>query len=212
MAATSKFFAYLERLRWIKRWGLKRNVVEENVMEHSWQVATIAHVLAIIHQRKFGGEIDPNQVATMALYHDVSEIITGDLPSPIKYHSDRILSAYRMIEHEAEAELLGLLPQEFQKDFENILLHNKVDENVSRYVKAADLISAFLKCQLEVNSGNPEFEDAQRAIEDSIRQLAMPEVDFFMATFVDSYLLTLDELLQQHDAELKNDDNVRKPV
>lgn len=202
MAAASKFFAYLERLRWIKRWGLKRNVVEENVMEHSWQVATISHVLAIIHNKKFDGYIDPNQVATAALYHDVSEIITGDLPSPIKYHSDRILSAYRIIEHEAEEELLGLLPKDMQSDFEDILLHEKVDSKVATFVKAADLISAFLKCQLEVNSGNHEFEDAQKAIEDSIRQLAMPEVDYFMATFVDSYLLSLDELLKQHDERL----------
>ena len=203
MEAASRFFAYLERLRWIKRWGLKRNVVEENVMEHSWQVATIAHVLAIIHQKHFDGDIDPNQVATTALYHDVSEIITGDLPSPIKYHSEKILSAYRMIEHEAEEELLGLLPKNLQAEFEAILLHEKVDAKVSRFVKAADLISAFLKCQLEVKSGNHEFEDAQRTIEESIRQLAMPEVDYFMATFVDSYLLTLDELLKQHDANLK---------
>lgn len=203
MAATSRFFAYLERLRWIKRWGLKRNVVEENVMEHSWQVATIAHVLAIIHKKKFAGDIDPHQVATAALYHDVSEIITGDLPSPIKYHSERILSAYRMIEHEAEEELLGLLPADLQKDFETILLHDKVDNKVAGFVKAADLISAFLKCQLEVNSGNSEFEDAQKAIEESIRNLDMPEVEYFMATFVDSYLLTLDELLKQHDETLK---------
>ena len=202
MAATSKFFAYLERLRWIKRWGLKRNVVEENVMEHSWQVATIAHVLAIIHQKKFNGAIDPNQVATTALYHDVSEIITGDLPSPIKYHSDRILSAYRIIENEAEEELLNLLPDDLRADFGSILLHQKVDPKVANFVKAADLISAFLKCQLEVNSGNHEFEDAQKAIEDSIRKLEMPEVDYFMATFVDSYLLTLDELLKQHDRTL----------
>ncbi len=203
MGAASRFFAYLERLRWIKRWGLKRNVVEENVMEHSWQVATIAHVLAIIHQKKFNGSIDPNQVATTALYHDVSEIITGDLPSPIKYHSEKILSAYRVIEHEAEEELLGLLPKSLQGEFESILLHDKVDTKVSSFVKAADLISAFLKCQLEVKSGNHEFEDAQKTIEDTIRQLNMPEVDYFMATFVDSYLLTLDELLKQHDASLE---------
>ncbi|PIE41103.1 MAG: 5'-deoxynucleotidase [Gammaproteobacteria bacterium] len=203
MAATSKFFAYLERLRWIKRWGLKRNVVEENVMEHSWQVATISHVLAVIHQKKFNGDIDPGQVATAALYHDVSEIITGDLPSPIKYHSDRILTAYRMIEREAEEELLGLLPLNMQADFADILIHENINKKVARFVKAADLISAFLKCRLEVNSGNHEFDDAQKAVEEAIRQLSMPEVDYFMTTFVDSYLLTLDELLKQHDKTLK---------
>ncbi|MCG8315946.1 MAG: 5'-deoxynucleotidase [Pseudomonadales bacterium] len=203
MTGTSKFFAYLERLRWIKRWGLKRNVVEENVMEHSWQVATIAHVLAIIHQKKFSGDIDPNLVATTALYHDVSEIITGDLPSPVKYHSERILSAYRVIEQEAEEELLGLLPSDMQDSFSSMLLHKQVDTKVAEFVKAADLISAFLKCQLEVNSGNHEFQDAQNSIEETIRGLTMPEVDYFMATFVDSYLLTLDELLKQHDASIR---------
>lgn len=199
MKAQSRFFAYLERLRWIKRWGLKRNVVEENVMEHSWQVATIAHVLAIIERDKFGGDVVPEQVATAALYHDVSEIITGDLPSPIKYHSPRISQAYKAIEHEAELELLSLLPDELQASFNQLLLHEQLDSKIARLIKAADLISAFLKCQLEVNAGNPEFHDARATLEARIRQLDMAAVDYFMYTFVDSYLLTLDELLKQHE-------------
>lgn len=200
MKATSRFFAYLERLRWIKRWGLKRNVIEENVMEHSWQVATIAHALAVIHKDVFDGDIDEGEVVIAALYHDASEIITGDMPSPVKYHSERILSAYRDIENEAEQELLGLLPAALQDRFAPVLLHNRVNPEVTTFVKAADLISAFLKCQLEVNAGNHEFVDAQQTIESSIRQLQMQEVDYFMTTFVDSYLLTLDELLKQHDS------------
>jgi 5'-deoxynucleotidase len=199
MAASSKFFAYLGRLKWIKRWGLKRNVEEENVMEHSWQVATIAHALAVIHNIEFGGDIDVYKVATTALYHDASEIITGDLPSPIKYHSLKIQSAYKEIESEAEKELLAFLPHKFQQHYKMLLLHDSISADISRFVKAADLISAYVKCQLEMQAGNNEFKTAMIDIEARIRQLNMQEVDYFMKTFNDSYLLTLDELLSAHD-------------
>ncbi len=195
----SKFFAYLERLRWIKRWGLKRNVVEENVMEHSWQVATIAHVLGLIHQQLFAGRVAPEKIAAAALYHDVSEIITGDMPSPIKYYSDAISRAYKEIEAVAEQEVLKTLPQELQAPFIPLLLHHEADPEVARFVKAADIISAYLKCRLEVNSGNREFDDAMATIEKQIRLLDMREVDYFMENFTDSYLLTLDELLANHE-------------
>jgi len=199
MSITSRFFAYLSRLRLIKRWGLMRNVVEENVMEHSWQVATIAHALAIIGRDVFNQPINPDRVATTALYHDCSEIITGDLPSPIKYHSETIAKAYKAIEDEAEAELLGLLPEKLQAGFSPYLLHQQIEPETSVLVKAADLISAYLKCQLELDAGNKEFKDAMTEIEASIRRLNRQEVDYFMATFVDSYQLTLDELLASHD-------------
>lgn len=197
----SKFFAYLERLRWIKRWGLMRNVVEENVMEHSWQVATIAHVLGLIHQQKFAGQTDPNKIAVAALYHDVSEIITGDMPSPVKYYSQAISQAYKSIEGEAEKEVLGTLPADLQVQFTGLLLHSEADPEVARFVKAADIISAYLKCRLEVNAGNQEFSDAMQDIEARIRDLQMPEVAYFMTVFTDSYLLSLDELLKSHDLE-----------
>ena len=142
MTDRSRFFAYLGRLRWIKRWGLKRNIAEENVMEHSWQVATIAHALAVIHNLKFNGQLDVYKVATTALYHDASEIITGDLPSPIKYHSEKIRSAYQEIEHEAEKELLNLLPAELRDAYRDLLLHDHMDATIARFVKAADIISA----------------------------------------------------------------------
>lgn len=203
MAASSKFFAYLGRLKWIKRWGLKRNVEEENVMEHSWQVATIAHALALIHNVEFGGNIDVYRVATTALYHDASEIITGDLPSPIKYHSGKIQAAYKEIEVEAEKELLGFLPDNLQDHYQALLLHEHIPVEIGRFVKAADLISAYLKCQLEMQAGNNEFKTALTDIELRIRSLAMPEVHFFMKTFNDSYLLTLDELLSAHDRNVK---------
>lgn len=201
MAETSRFFAYLGRLRWIKRWGLKRNTAEENVMEHSWQVATIAHVLAVIHQQN-GGEIDVYKVATVALYHDASEIITGDLPTPIKYRSEQIRSAYQEIEREAEKELLALLPAAMQLHYQDVLIEQCIDPKIAKFVKAADVISAYLKCQYEMQAGNHEFKEALVELRQRVRDLAMPEVDYFMATFNESYLLTLDQLLKQHDANL----------
>lgn len=195
----SKFFAYLGRLKWIKRWGLKRNAVEENVMEHSWQVATIAHALAVIHNTEFAGDIDIYRVTTTALYHDISEIITGDLPSPIKYHSVKIQSAYKEIEAAAEQEMLQLLPEKLQQHYASLLIHQQIPETICRFVKAADIISAYFKCQLEMQAGNNEFKVALSDLEQRVRGLEMPEVDFFMASFNDSYLLTLDELLAQHD-------------
>lgn len=202
MLERSRFFAYLGRLRWIKRWGLKRNTQEENVMEHSWQVATIAHALAVLHQLR-GGDINPYKVATTALYHDASEIITGDMPTPIKYRSERIRTAYQEIELEAEKELLALLPQPLQAHYEELLLSHQVDGKIARFVKAADVISAYLKCQAEMQAGNNEFKEAMFELEQRVRQLNMPEVDEFMASFNESYLLTLDELLQQHEQQQK---------
>jgi len=200
--SASKFIAYLERLRWIKRWGLKRNVVEENVPEHSWNTACIAHMLGLINNRYFGGSVDPQQIATVALYHDVSEIITGDMPSPIKYKSKVILEAYRTIEHEAEQEILAKLPKELQDDFRGLLISKNIDPVVHDFVKAADHISAYLKCRSEVAFGNAEFEDALKDVEKRIRELSLPEVQKFMTLFVDNYVLTLDQLLSEHDQQV----------
>lgn len=198
---TSRFFAYLDRLRWIKRWGLKRNAYEENVMEHSWQVSTIAHALTIIRFDVFNqpsDEYTPEEVATTALYHDSSEVITGDLPSPIKYHSKTITDAYKRIEDEAEHEILALLPQQLQSAYTRFLIHKEIHPEVNKLIKAADLISAYLKCQAELAAGNQEFSSAKLEIEQTIRDLNQPEVEYFMANFVESYQLTLDELLSQH--------------
>jgi 5'-deoxynucleotidase len=133
------------------------------------------------------------------LYHDASEIITGDLPSPIKYHSLKIQSAYQEIEAEAERELLAMLPGKLQEHYRDLLLHKHVPDDIAELVKAADLISAYLKCQMESQAGNPEFKTALQDIENKIRQLSLPEVQYFMQAFNDSYLLTLDELLKVHD-------------
>ncbi|MEY3190708.1 MAG: hypothetical protein RIS10_825 [Pseudomonadota bacterium] len=192
----SSFYAYLSRLRWIKRWGLKRNAHDENVMEHSWEVSVIAHTLALIKNRYFEGNLDANAIATAALYHDITEVITGDLPTPIKYHSREINNAYKQIEKQAELELLALLPIELRSDFELLIHHDKMPEEHVRIIKAADKISAYLKCQAELKAGNKEFEIAAEQIALTINEFKDLEVMFFMRAFVPSCALTLDGLMK----------------
>jgi 5'-deoxynucleotidase len=192
----SSFYAYLSRLRWIKRWGLKRNAHDENVMEHSWEVSVIAHTLALIKNRYFEGNLDANAIATAALYHDITEVITGDLPTPIKYHSREINDAYKQIEKQAEFELLALLPIELRSDFELLIHHDKMPEEHVRIIKAADKISAYLKCQAELKAGNKEFEIAAEQIALTINEFKDLEVMFFMRAFVPSCALTLDGLMK----------------
>jgi 5'-deoxynucleotidase len=195
---TSSFYAYLSRLRWIKRWGLKRNAHAENVMEHSWEVSVIAHTLALIKNRYFQGNVDANAVAAAALYHDVTEVITGDLPTPIKYHSEEISSAYKQIERQAEKELLALLPAELQADFQVLIHHDKMPPEHVQIIKAADKISAYLKCQAELKAGNSEFETAAEQLALIIGASEQPEVAFFMKTFAPSCGLTLDGLMKTY--------------
>ena len=195
---TSSFYAYLSRLRWIKRWGLKRNAHAENVMEHSWEVSVIAHTLALIKNRYYQGNVDANAVAAAALYHDVTEVITGDLPTPIKYHSEEISSAYKQIERQAEKELLALLPAELQADFQALIHHDKMPPEHVQIIKAADKISAYLKCQAELKAGNLEFETAAEQLALIIGASEQPEVAFFMKTFAPSCGLTLDGLMKTY--------------
>lgn len=202
----SHFFAYISKLRWIARWGLKRNTIQENVMEHSWEVATLAHVLALIRNRYFDGDIDANAVAVAALYHDCAEVITGDLPSPVKYHSPAIQQAYHSIERAAERELVGLLPDALQNEFAALMVEDNLPLAHRQIIKAADTIAAFLKCQAELKAGNREFEKAAEDIKQRLTAYQLPEVDFFLSTFAPSYQLTLDELLLRrgHTAELSD--------
>ncbi|MCX7102618.1 MAG: 5'-deoxynucleotidase [Methylobacter sp.] len=192
---TSSFYAYLSRLRWIKRWGLKRNAYDENVMEHSWEVSVIAHTLALIKNHYYEGQVDANAIATAALYHDITEVITGDLPTPIKYHSPEISAAYKRIEHQAEIELLALLPNELKADFKKLIDHDEIPLEHLQIIKAADKISAYLKCQSELKAGNLEFETAAAQLAIAISALEQPEVVFFMNAFVPSCGLTLDGLM-----------------
>ncbi|WP_417501385.1 5'-deoxynucleotidase [Marinobacter sp.] len=193
--ASSHFFAYVSRLRWIKRWGLMRNAIEENVATHSWEVATLAHALALIRNRHFGGNVNADRIAAAALYHDATEVITGDMPTPVKYHSKVMREAFGDIEHKAEAELLALLPGDLREDFAPYLQESQLPAEDRELIKAADRLSAWLKCQAEVRAGNREFEPAEKQIRQRLTQEGLPEVTYFMEVFAPSYEEPLDNLL-----------------
>lgn len=189
------FFAYLSKMRWIYRWGMKRNAIQENIMEHSYEVSVIAHALGIIGNRLYERNIDANALAISALYHDCSEVLTGDLPSPIKYHNKKIRDAYKEVEYTAEREMLSTLPAELQQDYRNHLLHENIPSEFVGLIKAADIIASLIKCKAEINAGNGEFKQAVQDTSDRLKQMAMPEVDYFLETFLPSFDLTLDELI-----------------
>ena len=188
----SHFFAYISRMRFIQRWALMRNTAPENVQEHSHQVAVLAHALAVIRNEKFGGAVDPGAVAVAALYHDASEILTGDMPTPIKYDNPAIQHAYKEVEAVAEKKLLHMLPEELQSVYAPIL--TPADAEVERLVKAADKLSAYIKCVEELKAGNTEFREAAAQTRKALEGYGVPEVDYFLDTFMDSFSLTLDEL------------------
>ena len=188
----SHFFAYVSRMRFIQRWALMRNTAQENVQEHSHQVAVLAHALAVIRNEKFGGSVDAGQVAVAALYHDASEILTGDMPTPIKYDNPAIRKAYKDVEAVAEQKLLELLPAELQDVYAPIL--TGPGGEVEQLVKAADKLSAYIKCVEELKAGNNEFREAAAQTKKALEEYGLPEVEYFMSTFMDSFSLTLDEL------------------
>ena len=188
----SHFFAYVSRMRFIQRWALMRNTAQENVQEHSHQVAVLAHALAVIRNEKFGGAVDPGAVAVAALYHDASEILTGDMPTPIKYDNPAIRKAYKDVEAVAEGKLLAMLPEELQAVYAPIL--TPTDPEVIRLVKAADKLSAYIKCVEELKAGNNEFREAAAQTRKALEAYELPEVRYFLETFMDSCSLTLDEL------------------
>ena len=188
----SHFFAYISRMRFIQRWALMRNTAPENVQEHSHQVAVLAHALAVIRREKFGGTVDPGQVAVAALYHDASEILTGDMPTPIKYDNPAIRTAYKDVEAVAEHKLLNMLPEELRGVYAPILTVE--DPEIEALVKAADKLSAYIKCVEELKAGNNEFREAAAQTRKALESYGMPEVESFLETFMDSFSLTLDEL------------------
>jgi 5'-deoxynucleotidase len=197
MTETSHFFAYLSKLRWIERWGMKRNAIRENVMEHSFEVATVSHALGVLHNRLHpAAPVDMGQLVLAALYHDASEVLTGDLPSPIKYHNDKIRDAYKEVEHTAEREMLAMLPAHLRDVYASALLSDQVDPVIKQLIKAADIIVAYTKCKGEVLAGNPEFKKAMLDMEQRLAQLQQPEVREFCETFLPSFDLTLDELIR----------------
>ena len=187
------FFAYLSRMRYISRWGLMRNTFQENIQEHSHMVAVLAHALAVIRRDVLGGEADPGLAAAAALYHDAPEILTGDLPTPIKYYSPDIREAYRQVEQVAADKLLAMLPDELRPAFQP-LVREEYDPDTQALVKAADKLSAYLKCVEELKAGNGEFRQAAEQTLEALKGYGLPEVDYFVERFLPAFGLTLDEL------------------
>ncbi|MGL4485465.1 MAG: 5'-deoxynucleotidase [Yersinia sp. (in: enterobacteria)] len=190
----SHFFAHLSRLKLINRWPLMRNVRTENVSEHSLQVAFVAHALAIIKNRKFNGNLNAERIALLAMYHDASEVITGDLPTPIKYYNPQIANEYKKIEKIAQQKLIEMLPTELQHDFRYLLDSHYYSEEEKTLVKQADILCAYLKCLEELSAGNHEFIQAKVRLEKNLSIHHSPEMDYFMAVFVPSFSLSLDEI------------------
>jgi 5'-deoxynucleotidase len=190
----SHFFAYLAKMKFIQRWGLMRNTHPENIQEHSLQVAMIAHGLALIKNKHFNGQVDPQRIAVLALYHDVGEVITGDLPTPIKYFNPKVKTAYDEVEVVAKRKLFDMLPDELKPDYASLLFLQDIDREHWQLVKVADKICAYLKCLEELKAGNQEFAKAEKAIKAEIEALSLPEVVYFVEKFVPSFSLTLDEL------------------
>lgn len=186
------FFAYIFRMRYIARWALMRNTRTENVEEHSYEVAVLAHALAVIARDVMGKEIDPNEVASAALFHDAPEIITGDMPTPIKYFNPELKAAYKQVEAVAQNKLLSMLPAELVPAYEPLVRESNAQ--VRRYVKAADKLAAWLKCQEELKAGNSEFARAADETMASLKAMEMEEIDWFMEKLGGAFRLTLDDL------------------
>ena len=193
MKRSRHFFAMLSRMKYISRWGLMRNTRSENLGEHSLETAVLAHGLAVIRNRRFGGEVDPQRAATLALFHDVPEILTGDLPTPVKYFNPKIREAYHTVEEEASRRLLSCLPADLAPDYEDLFFHRPQEEELWRIVKAADKLSALIKCVEEEKTGNREFMEASRSLRRSLEEMDLPEVRCFLKEFLPSYSLSLDE-------------------
>ena len=186
------FFAYLDRLKLITRWSLMRNTQAENDAEHSLQVAMIAHAIAIIARDRYGKDVDPEHVLSLAVYHDATEVMTGDLPTPVKYHSDELRGAYHRLEELSADRLLALLPEDLQPAYNPYMKQASGYEHT--LVKAADRISACIKCMEEQRAGNREFDYAAENIRDSIASIDLPEVKDFLTDFLPAFDMTLDEL------------------
>ena len=190
---SENFFAYLSRMRYIGRWSLMRNALPENIQEHSHMVAVLAHALGVIRRDIFHVPCRPEEAATVALFHDSSEILTGDLPTPIKYHSDEIRSAYQQVEDIACRKLLETLPEELRGPYQELLI-GETQKEVHDLVKAADKLSAYIKCIEERKTGNNEFLSAEKQTLLTLREYHMPEVDYFLEHFIPAFEKNLDEL------------------
>lgn len=192
MADEHNFFALISRMKYIDRWALMRNTETENIQEHSHQVAVLAHALALIANQRFGAQLDPGRVAVAALYHDATEIITGDMPTPVKYYNSTLRDSYKQVEAAAADRLLSMLPPELRPEFEPYLRES--DPEIHAYMKAADKLSAYLKCVEEVKAGNSEFRLAKEQTWAALMDKPLPALQYFIDQFLPSFELTLDEL------------------
>ncbi len=202
MIDNSNFFAILSRMKYVNRWGLMRNARMESLSDHTLDVVFIAHALVVIANTYFDGALDEGRVALLAAFHDAPEIITGDLPTPVKYFDPEIKKSYDRVEQSAKKKMISQLPEEMQLTYDGIMnAEESEDDILIKYVKAADKLSALIKCIEEERSGNHDFEKAKEATMKTIQGLKMPEVDFFLDNFLPGYYMTLDEQTDQSKQE-----------
>lgn len=190
----SHFFAMISRMKYIERWALMRNSEKENISEHSLEVAMIAHALAVLGNRRLGAHYDADRAALIGMYHDANEIITGDMPTPVKYYSNEMQTLFHGIEDKAAESLLSMLPEDIREEYRGIFFPEGNDAQLKPLVKAADKISALIKCIEEEKAGNHEFDNARKTIEASIANMNVPEANVFLDEFLASYEKTLDEI------------------
>ena len=188
------FYAMISRMKYINRWALMRNEHNENLAEHSFEVSIIAHALTVIGNKRLGKSLNSERAALLGLYHDAPETLTGDMPTPVKYYSSEVRSAYKTMEDAATATLLKMIPEDLREEYENALFPDEKDAELWKYVKAADKISALIKCMQEGQAGNSEFVLAGKSTENAVKALGLPEADIFLEEFLPAYRLTLDEL------------------
>lgn len=190
----SRFYAYLSRMKHIFRWSLMKNSQQESLSVHTLDTAVIAHCLGLLRNRRFGGSCDVNRLVLLAMYHDCSEILTGDMPTPIKYYNPEIKAAYKEVEAVANEKLVSMLPEDLRGDYRPLFYHEGEDPELLRLLKAADKLSALVKCIEEENAGNREFVKAKQSTLKAIEEMRLPEADAFIKEFLPSYGLTVDEL------------------
>ncbi|ABX40648.1 5'-deoxynucleotidase [Lachnoclostridium phytofermentans] len=188
------FYAMMSRMKYIERWALMRNAISENISEHSLEVSMLAHALAVIGKKRFHKELNAEKAALIGLYHDATEIITGDMPTPIKYYNRDILGAFQKIEENAANQLLGMLPEDIREEYHSIFFPEEAESYLWKLVKGADKLSALIKCMEEEKTGNTEFVKAKASIEEALEKMELPEVELFMKEYLPSYAKSLDEL------------------
>ncbi len=190
----NSFYAMMSRMKYIERWALMRNSITENICEHSLEVSILAHALAIIGKERLGKQLNAEKAALIGIYHDATEIITGDMPTPIKYFNDSIQGAFKAVEHVAAERLLMMLPEDIRRSYETLFFPDTEDAFLWKLVKGADKLSALIKCMDERKAGNSEFLSAEKSLRGILEAMKLEEIDIFMKEFLPTYDKTLDEL------------------